>query len=54
MSIDITSGPASAPKTTLSGLRQRIDAIVDAKDGAPAPLTRKQFEVPPGPWRHRQ
>lgn len=44
MTIDIASPPASVPKTTLTGLRQRIDAIVDAKDGAPPSMTREQFD----------
>ena len=43
MTVDTTT-PESVQKTTLAGLRQRIDAIVDAKDGAPSRLTRKQFE----------
>lgn len=35
---------AADEKTTLTGLRQRVDRIVDAETGAPAPLTRKQFD----------
>lgn len=44
MTLHISNAEPSHEKTTLIGLRQRIDAIVDAKDGAPTPLTRKQFD----------
>lgn len=41
----LTLAPDASDKLiTLTGLRRHIDAIVDAKDGAPAVLTRKQFD----------